>query len=284
LNAARSGSLAVPLPLFGLGPAARALRNLGRTEKIAGPKVLQHGAQDSWILRGDRPQIDLGEGLGLHAGTKAQAKDRLNVPMLESHTLNYVLSEASKKLGGHGVTVRVRAPTMGRGFVDDVRFGAGREIETPDLGSWSAYDWKAALARGDVKGLTPAESQSLAAKISALGRTHGGQREVREMLRELGVKRIKYINDHEGPGRFSYVALDPGIISTGSIFSKTANAAGAGAVAGVLYPRDADGSIDSDERRGVSGGGGRGPSRARVAERPAALDRQPRGLMFGQRR
>lgn len=237
-----AGGAAVPTGvLFGGGKLARALRNMGRTEKIAGPVVLQHGAKEPWIMRGARPDLDRGEGFGMHAGTKAQAKDRLNVPGLSSSTLDEGLDALLEAIGWNNkVRPRLRAPTLGHGYVDEVRFGPGREIQTPDLGSWSSDAWRGALKRGEIKGLTPLEEKDLAQALDDIGGYgYTDQRRVRKALQDLGVQRVRYVNEAEGPGRYSYAAIDPDIIAPSSLAARAAKAGLFGGIAAVAAPVDA---------------------------------------------
>lgn len=169
---------------------------------MVGPKVTGwHGSRDPWLLAGKKPALT--SQTGLHVGTKEQASRFSDGPTWP-----------------------------GRGYRGKVTLAEGREIETPDLVSWDGDKWEKALASGQVKGLAKWESDGLVDYIKAVREADGPvvAETVRKVLADdLGVKRVKYNNTHEGVAgsadNWSYIATAPDVITTHSLGKQLKDAA-----------------------------------------------------------
>lgn len=195
-----------------------AVRRAVRSALEAPEARLQHGSKDAWIKLGRAPNADMGQ-FGIHAGTKAQAKDILRVPKV--------------RVGG----LQVRAPTLGHGHVDTVRFKRGREIETPDLEGWYPYAWRKAADAGEIGGMEPDELQHFRRLLDGAKDPD----DVRAILQDMGIKRIRYRNAYEGgdPGAYSYVALSADGVVPESIGYNARRVATGAAAGAVVAPQDA---------------------------------------------
>lgn len=239
----------------------------------AGPKTLYHGSDNPWIALGKSPNLDAGEGFGLHMGTRAQAKDRLGVP---------ALIEMNAPIGLD--TIRAgRLPALGikNQYLDKVTMKRGRQIELPDLESWAPSNLLYRIeghASGSrrIKGLSDNEGADLARilrrEIAKAEKEHGfyakhDAKITRDALRNVGVQRVKYKNDYEGthwwPLNYSYAALDPNIIRPHSIAYRLSKAAGAGGALGVLFPHEtSDADLPASDGLPVDRDGGARPDGA----------------------